>query len=213
MRLLTTVLCLAAVGSAVASRLLGTWFGYVPVETDPGYVRAMRLFGLRLWRGSAPFPMTGEHLSERRGKEHKEHPAHNLHREQAERQRRPHQAAKPAFREGSKDSAGGGGPKGGCVRVEAGPSEPAPRSEMGFGGLAQQEQRGQFVANSRWWVVVRANRNNMVVDETRPRRRAQRAEPGGIAGWKQARTRPTALEPRADARMHENTHHNFLETL
>ena len=46
-RLLTSVLCLAAVGSAVTSRLLGTWFGYVPVETDPGYVRAMRLFGLR----------------------------------------------------------------------------------------------------------------------------------------------------------------------
>ena len=43
--------------------LLGTWFGYVPVETDPGYVRAMRLFGLRLWRGSAPCLLTGEHLS------------------------------------------------------------------------------------------------------------------------------------------------------
>ena len=27
------------------------------------YVRAMRLFGLRLWRGSATFPVTGEHLS------------------------------------------------------------------------------------------------------------------------------------------------------
>ena len=35
----------------------------VPVQTDPGYVQAMRLFGLRLWRGSAPFPVTGEHLS------------------------------------------------------------------------------------------------------------------------------------------------------
>ena len=41
-RLLTTVLRLAAVGSAVASRLLGTGFGCAPVETDPGYVRAMR---------------------------------------------------------------------------------------------------------------------------------------------------------------------------
>ena len=45
---------------SVTSRLLGTWFGYVPVETNPGYVRAMRLFGLRLWRGSAPFPVTGD---------------------------------------------------------------------------------------------------------------------------------------------------------
>ena len=46
----------------MASRLLGTWFGSVPVETDPRYVRAMRLFGLGLWRGSAPFPVTGEQL-------------------------------------------------------------------------------------------------------------------------------------------------------
>ena len=59
-RLLTTVLRLAAVGSAMASRLL---FGYVPVETDPSYVRAMRLFGLGMWRGSAPFPVAGDHLS------------------------------------------------------------------------------------------------------------------------------------------------------
>ena len=64
-RLLTVVLRLAVVGSAVVSRLLGTWFGCVPVETDPGYVRAMRSFGLRLWRGSAPFPVIGEHLSVR----------------------------------------------------------------------------------------------------------------------------------------------------
>lgn len=63
MRLLTVVLRLAVVGSAVVSRLLGTWFGCVPVETDPGYVRAMRSFGLRQWRGSAPFPVIGEHLS------------------------------------------------------------------------------------------------------------------------------------------------------
>ena len=67
MRLLTTVLRLAAVGSAVASQSLGTWFGYVPVESDPGYVRAMRLFGRRLWRGSPPFPVIGEHLSSRAG--------------------------------------------------------------------------------------------------------------------------------------------------
>ena len=33
------------------------------VSAKGGYVRAMRLFGLRLWRGSAPFPVTGEHLS------------------------------------------------------------------------------------------------------------------------------------------------------
>ena len=59
MRLLTTVLRLAVICSAVASRLLDT----VPVETDPGYVRAIRLFGLKLWRGSAPFPVTGEHFS------------------------------------------------------------------------------------------------------------------------------------------------------
>ncbi len=48
----------------MASWLLSAWFGYVPVQTDPGYVRVMSAFGLRQWRGSAPFPVIVEHLAQ-----------------------------------------------------------------------------------------------------------------------------------------------------
>eukprot|EP00198_Chlamydomonas_reinhardtii_P011601 XP_001700938.1 predicted protein [Chlamydomonas reinhardtii] len=38
--------------------------GLCPGDEDS---RAMRLFGLSLWRGSAPFPVTGEHSSQGAG--------------------------------------------------------------------------------------------------------------------------------------------------